>query len=133
MDNYDRVSVDIPSEFHGTWQSTVADPQTGLRDILTISQDDMISGSSLVSGMNHLLETYKKEADDRDLNFDVDFSQSNQVYGRYSYTMIVTVGINSMVQSFTLSIDDNDILTMVSDIVSDGTNIQHLQGTYEKI
>lgn len=133
IENRNAVEFDIPSEFHGTWQNVATDTETGLRDIVTISREDIISGSSIAEGVNYLIESYQKEADSLGVNFSTNFSQSNPVEGRYSYTLIITIGYSSVIQNFELAINNDGHLIVTLNTVAAGQTIQDSKDEYLKV
>lgn len=133
IENRNAVEFDIPTEFHGTWQNIATDSQTGLRDIVTISKSDLISGSSIADGVNYLIESYQKEADSLGVNFSTNFSQSSPIKGRYSYTLIITVGYSSMIQNFELAINNDGHLIVTLNTVAEGQTIQSSRDEYVKV
>ena len=118
--NGDVVQLDIPSEFHGMWQSVEVDPDTGLHELLTISSHEMIGDGTSMTDINALIESTKKQAEDMGVNFSSTFSQSHQAYGRYNFNLMLTMGYSTLIVNFTLALDGNNGLVMAATITQPG-------------
>ena len=132
MNNYDRIELDIPSEFHGTWESVEVNPETGLKELLTISRHEMIGDGTSMTDINAIIDSAKKQADDMGVNFDSTFSQSHQAYGRYNFNLIITMGYSSMIVNFMLALDGDNGLIMAMNMTVSGET-QPISSKYTKI
>lgn len=132
MKDYDRVELDIPTEFHGTWESVEVNPQTGLKELLTISSHEMIGDGTSMTDINTLIDSAKKQADDMGVSFDSTFSQSHQAYGRYNFNLIMTMGYSSMIVNFSLALDGDNGLIMAMNMTVSGKT-QTTSSNYTKI
>lgn len=130
--SYDRVELDIPTEFHGTWESVEVNPETGLKELLTISSHEMVGDGTSITDINALIDSAKKQADDMGVNFDTTFSQSHQAYGRYNFNLIMTMGYSSMIVNFSLALDGDNGLIMAMNMTVSG-EVQTMSSNYTRI
>lgn len=104
------VDFNVPSEFHGNWESVDVVPAIGRKSVLVVSAGDLVEeGISMESSLNTLFGTTKESADELGVPFDVVFSQSHPYTGLWSFSYTMAIGTTSMVYTCTFELVDNQL------------------------
>lgn len=134
-----KISVNIPPEFHGVWESVEPDPKTGLKDIMTIKPNDVITGgASIVDTLNGMLNNLWNSYQEADIPFDFTYGNDSPVHGRYYFSYTVSASGMIATTSLTLELKDDGSLDVViinalpSDYPS-GEYPEYSQMAYNKI
>ena len=103
------VNFNIPSEFHGTWESQEK-TEAGQTEIIRITSDDIFeSGVSIKDMMNILIDGNRKDAQEYGVSYSVTFSDESYK-NRYEYSLIQYIGNAYVITQTMIFTLDNGVL-----------------------